>query len=60
MCNNVTNKQLVEALRVKTLASINSFDPVENNTQELLNLSSIVLGLINHAPSFSDKQENEK
>lgn len=60
MDNNVTNKQLVVALKSKTLEAINSFDSVEHDTQELLNLSSIVLGLINHAPSYSDKQESEK
>lgn len=56
--NNITNKQLIAALKEKTLEAINAFDPSKAEIKELVALAQIIFGLISYAGKEVEPLEN--
>lgn len=51
MHKEVTNKQMILALREKTYEALNAYDPVEHDAEELVRLQFIVSQLM-QMPSY--------
>ena len=53
MHKEVTNKQMILALREKTYGALNAYDPVEHDVEELVRLQFVVSQLM-QMPSFKE------
>ena len=53
MHKEVTNKQMILALREKTYEALNAFDPVEHDAEELVKLQFVISQLM-QMPSYKE------